>query len=171
MKRADMIPASLDDDEAWLAYADWLQSQGEPHGELIAIDMGIERGRTELAVARNELLAKYGHAILGETIAKFIASGYPKVTWQRGHIVDFEYAARARTTHQMVVGWLLKEIVEHFEPFRFVQRFAFPATDVSDLTVFEKFPHLETLDVEGSNVRKPDLQKMGTARPNVKVNV
>ena len=153
MNRAEIRPATLDDDGAWLAYADWLQSHGEPHGELIALDMELERGRTELAVARTELLAKYGAAILGDSIARFLASGYAQVSWQRGHIVDFEYKARGGMMRSLVVGWLLALIDEHREPFHFVQRFAFPASDLADVSWFTKFTNLETIDISYCHTR------------------
>ena len=141
-----------------MAYADWLQSRGEPQGELIALDVALEaatgKQREALAVARKELVARYGAAILGDTFARFLASGYGVVSWQRGYIVEFEYPGTVMTSHKRAVGWLVKLIVEKSEPFRFVQALGFPLTDLDDLAPFAKFTHLERLDVSGTNVTK-----------------
>lgn len=173
MERDDLLPQTLDDDAAWMAYADWLQSRGEPQGELIALDVALEAAtgtqREALAVARKELVTKYGAAILGETFARFLASGYGVVTWQRGYIVEFEYAGSRMISHKRAVGWLVKLIVEKPEPFRFVQSLAFPLTDVGDLALFAKFAHLERLDVSGSNVRA--LAPLVGLKKLVEVNV
>ena len=66
----------LVDDPGYLVFADWVQSQGDPWGELVAVQYNvahpsgknraaIEKKRAQLGKAEAELLDKLGAAILG----------------------------------------------------------------------------------------------------------
>jgi len=151
-----VISESPDDHDAWLLYADWLQQRGEVRGELIALDIALETAtaerKVELEAARVELVASYGAALLGETFAKFIASGYGAVTWHRGFISMFTYAGTHLMAHKRVVGWLVRLILDNPEPFTFLRRLELPWTDFSDLAPFVQFKHLAILDVAHTNV-------------------
>lgn len=173
MNREELVPKTLDDDAAWLAYADWLQSTGDPQGELIALDVALEAAsgpqRDALVAARRDLVARYGAAILGDTFARFVASGYATVAWQRGYIVELEYAGSPVLSHRRAVGWLVDLIAAKPEPFRFVQKLGFPGTDLATLDAFVRFEHLEAIDVSRTNVSTAAVQRFAAARPNVRV--
>lgn len=54
------IAADPDDDGPRIVYADWLQQQGDPLGELIAVQCALARGRTpELAARERALLEQH----------------------------------------------------------------------------------------------------------------
>ena len=173
MERDDLLPQTLDDDAAWMAYADWLQSRGEPQGELIAVDIALEQAQgaqqEKLLVARKDLVARYGAAILGETFARFLAAGYALVEWRRGYITQFAYTGSYSVSHKRAVGWLVKLIEDKPEPFRFVQELGFANTDLASLEPFARFAHLETIDVLDSKVGLEAVRKFRALRPNVKV--
>jgi uncharacterized protein (TIGR02996 family) len=171
-----VIAEDPDDDNAWLAYADWLQQRGETRGELIALDIALESAtgarKTELEAARVGMLASYGAALLGETFSRFIASGYGQLSWRRGFIATFGYGGSSSGgTHLRKVGWLVKLIVDNPEPFTFVTRLAFPNTDLVNLTPFMTFKHLVELDVRTTNVKASDAALLEELRPGLRVHV
>jgi uncharacterized protein (TIGR02996 family) len=59
------IEEDLDDDDRWLVYADWLQQQGDPRGELITLQHGghDEKAEAHLKKHRDELLGPLGPVI------------------------------------------------------------------------------------------------------------
>jgi uncharacterized protein (TIGR02996 family) len=160
------------DENAWLLYADWLQQHGEPRGELIALDIAIESAtdrKAELEAARVDLLARYGANILGDTFAKFVASGYGEVVWHRGFITVFGYAGNERVTHLRAVGWLVKLILDNPEPFTFLKKLTLTHTDIADVVPFAKFKHLVDLDVRVTNVKHDSVEKLAALRPSLRV--
>ncbi|MDQ3339922.1 MAG: TIGR02996 domain-containing protein [Myxococcota bacterium] len=173
--RDDLLQIIADtpaDENAWLLYADWLQQHGEPRGELIALDIALETAterKAELEAARVDLLARYGAAILGETFAKFVASGYGEVVWHRGFITVFGYAGNERVTHLRAVGWLVKLILDNPEPFTFLKKLTLSHTDISDVVPFAQFKHLVEIDVRSTNVRSASVEKLGELRPSLRV--
>ena len=56
------------DEDAYLVYADWLQTQGDPRGELIAVQAAARRDPTDAELAKRvgELLARHDAVLLGE---------------------------------------------------------------------------------------------------------
>jgi uncharacterized protein (TIGR02996 family) len=60
-----------DDDDAYLVYADWLQSQGDPRGELITIQHAIAKGDKKLAKEEKRLLAE--HAFMPKKLGEMLA--------------------------------------------------------------------------------------------------
>jgi len=168
-----VIADNPDDHNGWLLYADWLQQHGEPRGELIALDIAIESATgdrvVELEVARHRLLQSSGAALLGDTLAKVVASGYCEVAWRRGFVVTFGYVGNEQVVHQRVIGWLVKLIFDNPEPFTFVHTMKFTRTDLSDVTPFARFKHLVELDVRGSNVRNHSISLLKEMRPTLRV--
>ncbi|MEO8705817.1 MAG: hypothetical protein ABI867_37650 [Kofleriaceae bacterium] len=69
----------LDDVDALLVYADLLQQQGDPHGELIVLQ---HRG---LAIEAGALLDAHAPALLG-TAHRLWSLGMIELTWERGFI-------------------------------------------------------------------------------------
>ena len=162
------------DENAWLLYADWLQQHGEPRGELIALDIALETAtdrKPELEAARVALLASYGAEILGETFAKFVASGYGEVVWHRGFITVFGYAGNERVTHLRKVGWLVKLILDNPEPFTFLKKLTLSHTDIADVVPFAQFKHLVEIDVRSTNVRAKSVAALAALRPSVRVRI
>ena len=161
------------DENAWLLYADWLQQHGEPRGELIALDIAIESAaaerKAELEAARGELLASYGAKLLGETFAKFVASGYGEVVWHRGFITVFGFPGNTRVAHKRSVGWLVKLILDNPEPFTFLKKLALAHTDIADVVPFAKFKHLVEIDVRDTNVKHDSVEQLAALRPSLRV--
>jgi uncharacterized protein (TIGR02996 family) len=65
------IEAAPDDDATWSVYADWLQQQGDPRGELAAVD----------GPPHDELVARHERYLLGGLPKHFEIVSY---TWRRG---------------------------------------------------------------------------------------
>ncbi len=170
-----VIADSPQDENAWLLYADWLQQHGEPRGELIALDIALEQAsgdrKTELEAARVDLLASYGAALLGETFAKFVASGYGEIVWHRGFITVFGYAGNQQVRHLRKVGWLVKLILDNPEPFTFLQKLTLSHTDIADIVPFAQFKHLVELDVRSTNVRGNSVKQLAELRPSLRVQI
>ena len=80
------IAADPTDEAAYLVYADWLQAQGDPRGELIALQIA---GKTKPAA---KLLARHADYFLGPLAAHqtchdgFRDTKRPALTWKRGFI-------------------------------------------------------------------------------------
>lgn len=104
-----------DNPEAYLVYADWLQSQGDPRGELIAVQHGIFqkpefRKWQELTRLEAALLEKHAAALLGGFADKERQKNL-KITWQLGFVksarIQSEYDAEVSTAQ------LLGELLDH----------------------------------------------------------
>jgi uncharacterized protein (TIGR02996 family) len=87
------IWANPDDREVWLVYADWLQSQGDPRGEIIAIDIayerasGAERARLKRESARLYIAHKaYISAGLEPLKSTLIIPNAHAERWRRGFL-------------------------------------------------------------------------------------
>ncbi len=61
------IRAQPEETERYLVYADWLQAQGDPRGELIVLDAQLlrEPGDVRLLATRGSLLERHGALLLG----------------------------------------------------------------------------------------------------------
>ena len=82
------IVAQPDDDEAWSVYADWLESHGDPRGELVALAMRAEATRApKLELIANARLSRNAASIAGG-LRQIFRTGdgeLPQgVTWRRG---------------------------------------------------------------------------------------
>lgn len=62
------LAADLDNDELWLVYADWLQDQGDPRGEIIAHEMQLMKHADvhEKRLASSRLAAPHLQLVLGD---------------------------------------------------------------------------------------------------------
>lgn len=78
-----------DNAEAYLVYADWLQAQGDPRGELIALQHAALQASGEEATSlkrkASALLRKYRRFLLGD-LAEALESEELKVSWHLGFI-------------------------------------------------------------------------------------
>lgn len=79
------VRAAPDLDEPRLVYADWLATEGDPHGEFIVLQ--VERARTggPASLREQELLASHGHTWAG-TIYPLLDSG--SLVFERGFLAS-----------------------------------------------------------------------------------
>jgi uncharacterized protein (TIGR02996 family) len=151
-----VIDENPSDDSSWMLYADWLQQKGDPRGELMALDMAIEKAagadREALAKERGDLLTRAGAQMLGDTLARFLREPYASVTWRRGFITIFAYSGRYTLNYKLQVGWVVKLMLEKPDSFTFLHTLSLPITDIEDLAPLTRFKNLKMLDVSGSNV-------------------
>jgi uncharacterized protein (TIGR02996 family) len=152
-----VVSEGPDDTATWMLLSDWMQQRGDPRGELIALDLALEAeqgGRREpLAGRRAELLAAQAPALLGDTFAKVVAEGYGTVVWRRGFVDQVIYTgSRTMYRHQRAVGWVVRLMVEHYEPFTFTRDIRFTRTDLASVGQLARFAHLERLDICGTRV-------------------
>lgn len=81
------IVADPEDEGPYLVYADWLQSHGDPRGELIVVQHALETARgqawAKLRIRERELLAKYRDALLGPAALHHDARHFD---WRRGFV-------------------------------------------------------------------------------------
>ena len=90
------IEADLDNPDAYLVYGDWLQAQGDPRGELVALQHAVSTAdgekAKELKKTEAALLKKLKPQLLGK-IAK--SEKVFKLTWERGFLraarIAFDY--------------------------------------------------------------------------------
>jgi uncharacterized protein (TIGR02996 family) len=80
------LVANPDDTDGFRVYADWLQAEGDPRGELVAVQVELaQRADASLAAREQELLAAHGAEWLGG-----LAGVDPKkdlaVTWRNGFV-------------------------------------------------------------------------------------
>jgi uncharacterized protein (TIGR02996 family) len=147
----------------WLAFADWLQQAGDPRGELIALDVALERATGDdearpLQDARAPLVAAHGAALLGETMSRAVSEGYIAISWRRGFVESVRYSGQG-LDHRRVVGWIVN--ILDGEPFRFVRRIELPWTDLEDVAWLDRFPHLAEVDVRGCRIAPEKLRVLG----------
>ena len=81
----DAIDRDPDDTAAWAVYIDWLQSQGDPRGELGAVQERLAASPKDKALlsAEKKLLKQHGDFLLGKlrpAAQKSASSGLPGVT-------------------------------------------------------------------------------------------
>ena len=148
------IADNPEDVASWMAYADWLQQENAPRGELIALDIALETAvdKTELTARRADLLVAHAAALLGTTFSKFIAEGYGVILWRRGFIDVLRYDGEG-LAHKRAVGWLIRVICEEYpEPFTFLRRLSLPGSDLTSLAPLARFDRLAELDIRSSKV-------------------
>jgi uncharacterized protein (TIGR02996 family) len=83
------IEKDPDDEEAYLVYGDWLQTEDDPRGELIALQAAANRDPSDKQLVRRitELLARHDEVLLGEL------GGEMSVTWHLGFVRTVRLAA------------------------------------------------------------------------------
>src|SRR4051812_31229918 len=77
------ILANPDDDAPYLVYADWLQSHGDPRGELMAVQVALEKDPDDesLLALETSLLDDHHDHFMG---AVEYDDDTVKLTWRRG---------------------------------------------------------------------------------------
>src|SRR5262245_21691981 len=94
----EAIFADPDDRAAHMAYADYLTEDGDPHGELISVQLSLEDpslpsgGRQELQQRERHLFAAHGRGWLGE-LAPYLLDqkGAPSWATSGEHRVSFHF--------------------------------------------------------------------------------
>jgi uncharacterized protein (TIGR02996 family) len=80
------------DPQTYLVYADWLLSQGDPRGELIALQVALERGSSAepqaLAQREQQLLERHQHFLPG------VDERHATVTWRWGFFESVRFDNR-----------------------------------------------------------------------------
>src|ERR1043165_1674592 len=77
------IVADPEDEGPYLVYADWLQSRGDPRGELIVVQHARGPAWAKLRIRERELLSRYRDALLGPAALHHDARHFD---WRRGFI-------------------------------------------------------------------------------------
>ena len=90
------IRKNPDDDDAYLVYADWLQAQGDPRGELITVqhrlaaspkDKALKKAETDLLKAYGEhFLPKKFAEMMGAKKERYLNDGRCEVSWRNGFV-------------------------------------------------------------------------------------
>ncbi len=88
------ILANPDDRDAYLVYGDWLQSKGDPRGELIAVQIKRSQADTdELRAQEEKLIAANKAAWLGELAG--LGDKDAAVTWRWGFVDEVRFGPPA----------------------------------------------------------------------------
>ncbi len=100
--RTRELPAAIDADpedvSAYTVYADQLQAQGDPRGELISLQLAAEKGDAKLAKAAAKLIASHPDVFLGPLAAHtrtYDGNDTEAFTWRFGFI----HAAKLSHNH------------------------------------------------------------------------
>jgi uncharacterized protein (TIGR02996 family) len=82
--------AEPDNLDAYLVYADWLQTQGDPRGELVTVQHGLEgksgAAATKLKKAQTKLLKDHGAHFVPPKLAQMLAKPLPKEKWRKWRV-------------------------------------------------------------------------------------
>ena len=103
------ILADPDSPAGYSVYADWLEQQGDPHGELIHVQLARETSSDpELVVRERELLAAHANKLLGGLLEYPLGPADPlEVEWRRG----FVHRATVKTSYESNDGaYLYREL-------------------------------------------------------------
>ena len=92
------LRANRRDGGAFLAYADWLQGQRDPRGELIVIQHQLAKKRDpKLQAAERELLARHADYFMPRSLREILENNAGcSVVWRYGFITHVKLARRAR---------------------------------------------------------------------------
>lgn len=82
------IFANPTDLDAWSVYGDWLQTQGDPRGELVALEVAKARGQDGLQEKIDALVLRHRAEWLGPMLAEELEK--EGEAWQ-GHVLDLEW--------------------------------------------------------------------------------
>lgn len=122
------------DPAGWLVYGDWLQAEGDPRGELVAVQARHARdpGNPELLEAQRALFRRHGQALLEGLHPWLRPSGsrHPllRLSWEFGFLWTATLAA-GYTTDAYVAG--LRDLLGHPSA-RFLHALSLPAPEEDD---------------------------------------
>ena len=79
--------ANPDSPDAFLVYGDWLQSKGDPRGELVVVQAALAKEPSaELRQQEADILNKHEDAWFGEVLARMKTRGHAKIAWRYGFL-------------------------------------------------------------------------------------
>ncbi|VAW72261.1 hypothetical protein MNBD_GAMMA12-1678 [hydrothermal vent metagenome] len=116
------IQIDPDNIEAWQVYSDYLQTQNDPRGELIALGIAIEKSPRskkgkEAKVRFNQIFEESKEAGLGVAAEYINDTKLFSITWKYGYLLNvrvaFHYDFVGPSTHKLL-GALLKGTAGHF---------------------------------------------------------
>ncbi|MFT3710776.1 MAG: hypothetical protein QM817_24390 [Archangium sp.] len=173
MTREEVVKTLLanpDARDAWHVLSDLLQQDGNPRGELLAIDLLLEAKPDEALAERHKTFFEtHAAALLGELLSQVVKEGYGAATWKRGYVTELSYVGRPGAGYKRSVKWLVKAICTQPEALTFLRKLDLSATDVDDPAPLACFTGLFELDLSHSAVTKLDwLEKFPALR---KLNV
>jgi uncharacterized protein (TIGR02996 family) len=105
------------DPSGWLVYGDWLQSEGDPRGELVAVQARLARdpGNAELMEAQRALFRQHGDALL-EGLHPFLTPNEQRgplmrLSWEFGFLWTANIRANGHTIEEVLTG--LRALLRH----------------------------------------------------------
>src|ERR1700744_6490609 len=83
-----IIEADPQDPAGWLIYGDWLQSEGDPRGELVAVQARLSRdsGNHELMAAQRAIFAKTVPTLLAGLDPYLAPDPLFRLSWEFGFL-------------------------------------------------------------------------------------
>ena len=110
-----IIDADPQDPVGWLIYGDWLQSEGDPRGELVAVQARLARdpGNPQLMAEQRVLFKKNAHILLAGLDDYLTLEPEPllRLSWEFGYIWTANVRARGHTLAQFTAG--LRALLMH----------------------------------------------------------
>lgn len=110
-----IIHADPLDPAGWLIYGDWLQSEGDPRGELVAVQARLARdpGNPELMEAQRAIFKKNAPILLAGLDPYLMPDPQPlfRLSWEFGFIWTANVRANGHTLDQFLVG--LRALLTH----------------------------------------------------------
>src|ERR1700753_3175730 len=101
-----IIHADPLDPAGWLIYGDWLQSEGDPRGELVAVQARLSRdpGNPELMAAQRAIFAKHVPRLLAGLDPYLAPEPLFRLSWEFGFLWTANVRADGHTTEQFCAG-------------------------------------------------------------------
>jgi uncharacterized protein (TIGR02996 family) len=116
------IKAAPDDEDAFMVYGDWLQEQGDPRGDLVAVQRHLERAPKDKQVKKTEaeLFEKHGKYLVPPLLWKLAnapvrkSAARSEIVWRAGFI-DRVRIARATEPKEDEPGVqaVVRELLNH----------------------------------------------------------
>jgi uncharacterized protein (TIGR02996 family) len=136
------ILSNPDDAEPYLVYADWLQAQGDPRGELITVQHQLADKPKDKALKKAEadLLKAYGDSFLPARVAEMLGQkkdnsrggdGRCEVVWRNGFIHSARIGRESEDDDPHTVEELLADLLGHASA-KFLQGLTIGALGVYD---------------------------------------
>lgn len=175
MTRDEVVQKLLADPDArdaWLVLSDLLQVEGNPRGELLALELALEAQPGEELEARyRAFFDAHAPALYGDLLSQVVREGYGTVTWSRGYVRTLSYVGDAALGHQRAVKWLVTAICTQPEALTFLRKVDFSHTDLADPTPLACFTGLRELELAGTAMTSldwlaqfPSVKKVGFKR-------
>lgn len=144
--------------DAWHVLADLLQQDGNPRGELLAIDLALEDqpGDAALKQRHKDFFEANAAALLGDLLSQVVREGYGAAKWERGYVTELKYVGSPGLNHKRAVKWLINAICTQPEALTFLRHLDLTLTDLDDPTPLACFKGLFELELTYTAVKKLD---------------